>query len=159
MTPGELLIELFGRGVRVDADGDRLRFSPRSKVTPELVELLRIHKAPLLKKLGRVMFTAKPQQITEAPVDTGPMSEARHDVWLEGDEVDIAPCLGCGSLELWESARWPHAWRCMQCDPLTASLRLLGISAHRQPIPTAKKTAMPNSASPQRRLTHARATG
>jgi hypothetical protein len=50
MTPtplGVLLADLSARGIALRADGDRLRFRPRS-AAPELVERLRTHKAELL---------------------------------------------------------------------------------------------------------------
>lgn len=144
MTPGKLLVELFRRGVRVEADGDRLRYSPPSKMTPELVELLRQHKAALLETLGRTLFPATtktssadptPVYVYEtlaAPRENGSSVDVDSvDVaatgWLDGsDELpDLDPCPICGSLELWQVATWPYPWRCSTCDPPTTALRLL----------------------------------
>ena len=140
MTPGKLLVELFRRGVRVEADGDRLRYSPRSRVTPELVELMRQHKPALLQTLGRVMFAPKPDTAGAVPVPSGvyetppaPRESAGSvdasggaDDWLEGDELpDLDPCDQCGSLEQWESCGWPRRWRCVHCDPPVIAMRLL----------------------------------
>ena len=44
----DLLAELNGLGVELAADGDRLRFRPRKKVTAELAARLKAHKAELL---------------------------------------------------------------------------------------------------------------
>ncbi|MCH8967298.1 MAG: tetratricopeptide repeat protein [Planctomycetes bacterium] len=43
-----LLIELTRRGIELQAHGDRLRFRPRSAMTPELVEAVKVHKFALL---------------------------------------------------------------------------------------------------------------
>lgn len=51
MTARELLDALARQGVTVEAHGDRLRYSPREAVTPDLLERLREHKAELLALL------------------------------------------------------------------------------------------------------------
>jgi hypothetical protein len=51
MSTPELLSELDRLGVRLEADGDRLRYSPRSALTPELFARLKAHKAELLALL------------------------------------------------------------------------------------------------------------
>jgi len=137
MTPaGELLVELFRRGVTVKADGDKLRFFPRSKLTPELVEQLRQHKGAILKTLSRVLVPARPAKPSTGPtLDTADETlpaprESAGSVdagWLDGgDELpDLEPCPQCGGLELWESCGWPRPWLCLRCDPPTRALRLL----------------------------------
>ena len=47
----ELLREIEIRGVALSSAGDRLRFRPKSRLTPELVEGLREHKAAILEAL------------------------------------------------------------------------------------------------------------
>lgn len=42
------MADLAGRGIRLEAHGDRLRYHPRSAITPDLVDRLRDHKAELL---------------------------------------------------------------------------------------------------------------
>ena len=51
-TAARLMTELQGLGVTLAADGDRLRFSPRSAVTGELLQRLRDCKAELLAMLA-----------------------------------------------------------------------------------------------------------
>lgn len=51
MTASELRAELARRGIRLDAYGDRLRYAPRSAVTPELAERIKVHKTELLAAL------------------------------------------------------------------------------------------------------------
>lgn len=51
MTPNpvsDLLAELDGLGIQLEAEGDRLRFRPREKVTVDLAARLKTHKAELL---------------------------------------------------------------------------------------------------------------
>ena len=50
-TAAELLNELGRRGVVVEARGDRLRYRPRSVVSPALADRIRSHKAELLSIL------------------------------------------------------------------------------------------------------------
>lgn len=51
MNAAELLLDLDRRGIRLEAHGDRLRYSPRSALTPDLLARLKAHKAELLAML------------------------------------------------------------------------------------------------------------
>ena len=51
MTVAELLNETQRLGIELAAHGDRLRYHPRSAMTPDLAERLRKHKAELLVAL------------------------------------------------------------------------------------------------------------
>jgi hypothetical protein len=51
MTATEILSELQQRGVRLEAVGQKLRLRPKEAVPAEMVELLREHKAELLRLL------------------------------------------------------------------------------------------------------------
>ncbi len=48
MTTSELVKDLKRLGIRLEAHGDRLRYSPRSAVTPDVVAELKRHKGDLL---------------------------------------------------------------------------------------------------------------
>jgi DNA polymerase-1 len=48
-----LLADLASRGVELQARGGRLRFRPQNRVTPRLLEQLKLHKAELLESLAR----------------------------------------------------------------------------------------------------------
>src|SRR5262249_44641314 len=48
MSTTKLLVELAKLGIRLEVDGDRLRYHPRSAVTPALAERLKAHKNELL---------------------------------------------------------------------------------------------------------------
>ena len=52
MTAHDLLAELDRRGIAIEAHGDRLRYSPRSAVTPDLAHRMKAHKAALLAILA-----------------------------------------------------------------------------------------------------------
>lgn len=54
-TPGdvaELLAELDALGIQLEADGDRLRFRPREKITADLSARMKAHKGELLALLA-----------------------------------------------------------------------------------------------------------
>ena len=51
MSATELLSDLGLLGIRLEADGERLRYHPRSALTLDLVERLKAHKAELLTLL------------------------------------------------------------------------------------------------------------
>ena len=46
-----LLRELQARGIELRPQGDRVAFRPKEKMTPELLEQLRVHRTQLLKML------------------------------------------------------------------------------------------------------------
>lgn len=48
MSATQLITDLDRLGIRIEAHGDRLRYSPRSAVTPELANRMRARKAELL---------------------------------------------------------------------------------------------------------------
>jgi hypothetical protein len=48
-----LLIDLGRRGIRLEVQSERLRYYPRSAVTPELFDRLKSHKAQLLDAIER----------------------------------------------------------------------------------------------------------
>ncbi len=51
VNAAELLVDLARRGIRLDADGERLRYHPRSALTAKLLERLKAYKAELLTLL------------------------------------------------------------------------------------------------------------
>jgi len=53
MSAAELLLDLGRLGILLEADGERLRFHPRSALTPDLLDLLKAHKADLLAAIER----------------------------------------------------------------------------------------------------------
>lgn len=65
MSAADLLADLARRGVRLEAAGERLRYFPRSALTPELLDRLKAHKAELLAML-RAAGQAPPAAQTAA---------------------------------------------------------------------------------------------
>lgn len=56
-----VLVRLSALGIRVSADGSQLRVAPRSAITDEVRQLVRIHKDELLTALGRRRRASKPK--------------------------------------------------------------------------------------------------
>ena len=48
MTATEIIRDLQSRGVELRAEGDRLRFRPKEAVTPDLIKILKQHKAEII---------------------------------------------------------------------------------------------------------------
>lgn len=67
MSAAVLLFELKGRGITLQAQGDRLRFHPRSAVGPDLLAKMREHKADIIRLLNREADSAKDQQAVSQP--------------------------------------------------------------------------------------------
>ena len=91
-----LLAELARRGVTLVADGNRLKFYPKTAMTPKLVRQLKVQKTEVLAIIA--------------------------DPWPE-DYNEPDPCPDCGGLELWETET--GRWRCMKCDPPTKATKAL----------------------------------
>jgi hypothetical protein len=53
MSAASLLLDLRRLGIRLEADGERLRYFPRSALTPDLLDQLKAHKADLLALIER----------------------------------------------------------------------------------------------------------
>src|SRR5579871_6690019 len=52
VSAAELLADLTRHGIRLEVHGDRLRYHPRSALSPDQVELLKANKDELLALLG-----------------------------------------------------------------------------------------------------------
>lgn len=96
---GCLLAELSQRGVTLQARDGRLRYRPRSRVTPELAERLRLHKAKLLMIMqSAACNAAEATSIIRQAVDRGDsvLAEALAEAW----EERLAICTADGDLSL-----------------------------------------------------------
>jgi len=104
----DLLVDLAGPGIELEARGNRIRFSPRSVMTPDLAARVKASKAELLSIL---------QSAVDPPI-------IAPDGWPAGsiDPDDVAPCPECGSLEQWQTLI--GNWRCLLCDPPIKTRRL-----------------------------------
>lgn len=95
-----LLADLAHVGVRIEADGDRLRFTPRDRVGPDLLDRLRLHKPDLLRALD-------PRQRAAGAIRRArrrgrrPLAVNLRDAW----EERVAVCLIDGRLAESEAER------------------------------------------------------
>jgi hypothetical protein len=64
----DLLNELRNRGVTLEAQGDRLRFHPKTAIPPQLIEDLRNHKSILLEELLSQAKSCPELDLANAPL-------------------------------------------------------------------------------------------
>jgi hypothetical protein len=77
MSAAELLLDLGRLGIRLEADGERLRYFPRSALTPDLLAKLKAYKADLLAMLRPAPEAAPALPAPEAaPALPAPTCEA-----------------------------------------------------------------------------------
>ena len=113
MTAAAVLYDLAAAGVTIAAQGDRLRFWPRSAVGLDLLTRLRDHKAELLAIL---QAEAVPPGDDREHDDAGPGWDDLQDA------AEIPGCPTCPRLTTWQDAL--GRWRCGTCDPSERSRRL-----------------------------------
>ncbi len=66
----KLLLELTSRGIELQAHGHRLRYRPRSALTPDLADRIKAHRSALLAILaGNPRSPERPQKAAESPED------------------------------------------------------------------------------------------
>lgn len=87
MNAAELLVELSERGIRLVADGDRLRYHPRSALTLELLVDLKREKADLLNLLA-------PRSATPCVVQHVDAAQASEFYWSQISKADHSYLLG-----------------------------------------------------------------
>ena len=114
----QLLADLRRRGIKLEIHEDRLRYSPRSAVTNDLLEELRVHKPCLM-----ALLRAGAESTTIDHHDKG---------WEDAVPVEeVPPCPKCGRLEGWQTVAGDlygiasGRWRCLHCDPPIRSRQLL----------------------------------
>jgi len=90
MKTSELIAELTRLGVRLEAHGDRLRYYPRSLVTPALADRLKAHKCGLLAMLQ--------SESVESPAKAVCRCGSTHcrDVLIHNGESVRRDCGRCG---------------------------------------------------------------
>jgi len=102
MRAAELLLDLGRLGIRLEADGERLRYFPRSALTPDLLDRLKAHKADVL-----ALLRAAPEATPIEPNNAAAVWQAALDR-LDGDPW-FPP-------ELWAAMRTADA-RCGRTEP------------------------------------------
>jgi len=106
----QLMADLAQLGISLAGHGDRLRYSPRSAVTPYLAERMKAHKAELL-----AILQSKRDKVTDCDEGAFAMDT---DPWESPTAIpasSVEPCPTCGSLELWWNPL--DEARCLRCDP------------------------------------------
>lgn len=87
----QLLAELAHLGVHLEAHGDRLRYSPRSAVTPELAALMKQFK-------GELMASLRPSEATSSvctDCGTSLIETPTFDGFLNLECLECDRCFGC----------------------------------------------------------------
>ena len=92
MSAAQLMTELTRLGIRIEAHGDRLLYSPRSAVTPDLADRMKAHKGELLAILRRdpeapaIDLSQRNGSMASGPGSAGrqPAISARFDARLAG---------------------------------------------------------------------------
>ena len=136
MSVANLISDLARLEIQLEAHDDRLRYWPRSAVTPELAQRMKAHKGELLAILrheGR--DTESVYSFTDWIEHTGTEGQIilMHPDYADNNLEAIDPpdpCQKCGTLQLWESVsgdlfgQTPSKWRCTRCDPPAKAQRL-----------------------------------
>jgi len=154
MSAAQLITDLARLGVRIEAHGDRLRYTPRSAVTPDLADRMKAQKGELLAIL-RCDSKASDIDLTNATaVWRAPLDRLDGDLLFPPDEMEALraadaqwgndpkagdswedaieppdPCPKCRTLELWQSLA--GNWHCLRCDPPVKARRLRDVVAQR----------------------------
>ena len=149
------MTDLARLGIHIESHGDRLRYSPRSAVTPELADRMKAHRAELLAILSpnaersAIQWCENaPRHEVQAALETamtewdvivesdGPVEITdaieEFDDWTGGtaNPDDVPTCGTCGRQEAWQTLL--GNWRCLRCDPPTMARRLREREARRK---------------------------
>jgi hypothetical protein len=109
----ELVAELDRAGVQaLIADGDRLRYRPRSAMTPDLAKRLATHKYELIAALQPAGSTRDAE-----PEPSIVPANATDERYL------VAPCPDCGGLMFWWDGEGER--QCTRCRPPRTAIRIL----------------------------------
>jgi len=103
MSAADLLLDLGRLGIRLEAHGERLRYFPRSALTPDLLARLQAHKADVVAMLRPVpeVSPALPVATREAPAKPAKAvcrcgSTTWRDVPIHGGQSVRRDCGRCG---------------------------------------------------------------
>lgn len=106
MSAAELLLDLGRLGIRLNADGERLRYFPRSAVTPDQLARLTAHKLDLLAMLWPALDVAPTSPMTTADTPATLMMPVRlcgsttwRDVPIHSGQTVRRDCGCCGRFQ------------------------------------------------------------
>ena len=94
MSAAELLLDLGRLGIRLEAEGESLLYSPRSALTPDLLARLKAHKADLLAMLRPAQTIDTPTKPARAVCRCD--STTWRDVPIHGGQSVRRDCGRCG---------------------------------------------------------------
>jgi hypothetical protein len=120
MIVADLMADLARLGIRLEAAGDRLRYSPREGLAPELLADLRKHKAELLAMLAGEHPEAEPPAPEHQTWRCRCGSTAWRDVAIHGGQSTRRDCGRCGrfiGFAVWQG-REQGRRECFQSPPL-----------------------------------------
>ncbi|HKF94614.1 MAG TPA: hypothetical protein VKB96_08435 [Gammaproteobacteria bacterium] len=163
------VIALAGvHGVTLTASGEYISAAPTAKLTPELTDGIRRHRADILKVLNNAIRPAradqdiKPDQHTTAgqgrisngrarqPLhrrnETSATQEKSGDIGSTKERLTDpdGPCETCGSGQYWQVPGEPwHCWQCEPNAPLAATT--LTLTCHPPPAPSDSAQTVPDS--------------
>jgi len=81
-SAGELLATLTAMGVELEANGQRLCFRPREKVTADLAARMKVHKAELLTLLQRREIASPTPLLGPRPLPLATPDPAMPEAWF-----------------------------------------------------------------------------
>jgi hypothetical protein len=90
MSAADLLLELNRQGIRLEANGDRLRYHPQSALTPDLLARLKAHKAELLAILSTNQQAETAKHGDQPQADQAGQAQRGNDVALAGADSPAA---------------------------------------------------------------------
>jgi hypothetical protein len=116
MNAADLLLDLGRLGIRFEADGERLRYFPRSALPPDRLNLLKKHKAELLATLRPTPDLAHSAPTCEAPAQSSKAvcrcgSTTWRDVPIHDGQSIRRDCGRCGrflDFSVWHGRNTGH---------------------------------------------------
>jgi hypothetical protein len=125
-----LMADLARLGIKLEADGDRLRYSPRSALTPDLAKLMKAHKSELLAMLRTGQMPMSLIEAVEASVPADGKWHTVYDItsgeydWIDGafdtNPRAIKPDCRCHKEQRWRRSIYGDHLICGIChSPVT----------------------------------------
>jgi hypothetical protein len=122
-----LMADLIRLGIKLEADGNRLRYSPRSAVTPDLAKRMKAHKSELLAMLRAGQTPLSLTQAVKASVSADGKWHTLHDItrgefdWINGafdtNPGPIGQVCRCHKEQLWWRSIYGEHLICGICHP------------------------------------------
>jgi hypothetical protein len=130
MTAMQLMADLARLGIRLKAKGDRLRYSPRSAVTPDLANRMKAHKGELLAMQRSTEVPAPLAEIVEKSISADGTWHFDHTTNDDDDRIDATlatplkpaePRCCCHKKQRWWRSIYGDHLICGICHPPATS--------------------------------------